>query len=493
MPQPGEIRRGATETVQWDGSRWNPVDDQTSAASSDSGVGGFLSDLYHGVTEHPLDTLKGFFQGAAQGAPTATRIAQVALPLATGGTSIPVQMAIGAGTQAVADLADKIAGDPSAPSSLTDALEHAATGAIAPGILGAAGAGVRAIAPYAQKGTIGGTTGALVGGYEGYKLHGIPGALEGAALGAMGGSKLANKFGDLFSAEEEAAPVVGRVVKAGSPGASPTTAEDVLDGILNDYRQQPAETPYAPNTNPTPDVRSVDRGNLTVPPEPSPAAAAHSAAEEFNIRQNAPYGEGAIMPSAVQPTEFRAAALDGLNAPQTAPPHDVDYQLLTGKPYMPASEVVDTAEPAQTSPSQADVDALVNQIPSTQVPASLRALDTHTGDPSTIGEWFDRGSFDTGAQAAPLKGEEGYAYDPTSANLRADPQTAVNDLLQAREDALQRGDLSAARGYSRDISQRNKAGFNIATGKRLPFKKGISVLKVKLPASVASGTDNIPF
>jgi hypothetical protein len=148
-------------------------------------------------SEHPaLATVKGFLSGAATGLPTAARIAQVALPVVTGGTSIPVQMAIGAGAQGLADLADRAAGDPSAPQTATGALAHAATGAIVPGGVGGARLAVDAVKPLAAKVASGGVPGAMLGGYLGYRHGGVLGALEGAALGGAGGSAL-GKLGRL--------------------------------------------------------------------------------------------------------------------------------------------------------------------------------------------------------------------------------------------------------------------------------------------------------
>lgn len=131
MPQVGERRVGRTETVEWDGARWTPVPHQASGAE-----GGYHPGLAD--SEHPgLAALKGFISGGATGLPTAARIAQFGLiPLLTGGASIPAQMAIGAGSQGMADLADKAAGDPNAPQDFGDFMTHAATGAIGPLVVG---------------------------------------------------------------------------------------------------------------------------------------------------------------------------------------------------------------------------------------------------------------------------------------------------------------------------------------------------------------------
>lgn len=237
-------------------------------------------------SEHPVSTwLKGFAQGGAEGLPTAARIAQVALPFATGGASIPAQMAVGAGTQALADLADRAAGDPNAPQTFTDYLTHAATGAILPGVIGGAGKAISALAPLASKGTTGGLIGAGLGGYEGYKRGGVMGGVEGAALGTAGGSVLANKLGKLSQAV--------RGLKNEVPAAE--GLERYMPNTSG-YRGAPQSTevpgstykPFTPGA-----YRNVSQ--FTGPTSP--------VAEAENVAANASYGEGHVIPGQL-PSEY---------------------------------------------------------------------------------------------------------------------------------------------------------------------------------------------
>ncbi len=446
MPQVGEIRRGSTESVQWDGSRWQPVEHQPQGEDA-----GFLSDLYHGVTEHPLDTLKGFLQGSATGLPTAARIAQVALPFVTAGASIPAQMAVGAGTQALADIADGVAGDPSAPKTFGDFLTHAATGAVAPGILGGAAKLVKAVRPLASKGSVGGVGGAALGAYEGYKRGGITGALEGAAIGGMGGSALANKLGKFGSA---AAPEAEEAIEGGigTQPKAPATGKNVYyhaDEPLPQYGGSQGKTYY-------------NQPAETV----SPTTRTPSAAEKFNIERNAPYGEGAIMPSTVRPSEFRSPSLEGLDAPQSGKPADVDYYALTGKTHLPDVEPVSAGESVpQEQPTHDFVDQWLNEqsgkgfdwpeaggrfepdaagshklVTDEALPDSLKAID----------RMFGPGATDL--SGAPLQSTSGFKG---ANNLLYDPQTPGSYL---REQFLSAEDPAERDFLGRALRQRLRLG-----------------------------------
>lgn len=484
MPQVGERRSGPTETVEWDGSRWNPIA-QTSAEAG-----------YHpGLNTSPTEAmLQGFLSGASEGALSPQGKAAI-----SGGAALlgPAGIPVAAGAEGLAALLGTHYGVSDAPQSFGEAAADVAEPTASTALFGAAiPAGLKYAATLPK--TVTGAGGALYGGYKGYKYGGIPGAIEGAVLGGTTGTampRLLRAIGGLAGGAAEADNVAVRPA-----GTKAQTLNDVLDGILNDYRQEPAETPYTRNTNPTPDVRSIDRGNLATPPAPEPPVSPlpHAdSAESDNILHNMPFGEGRAMPTPILPTELRNAALDGLNAPGNPDSlgFDTDYKNLTGQNSLPRANVVETAATPQVSPTHADVNSLIDAMGSANTPAAsqLSDVDTHEGEPASLGQWFDRGSFDSGAQAAPMKGEEGYTYNPESANLRADPQTAIDDLLQARRDAINRGDLTTARQYAKDISQRNKIALSLK-GYGRPFNKGISVLKVKWPASVSALTPpDIPF
>lgn len=61
------------------------------------------------------------------------------------------------------------------------------------------------------------------------------------------------------------------------------------------------------------------------PANPKASFQASLAAAEENALRNAPYGEGAVLPSNIMPTELRDQALEGLRTPQ-AKPYDMDYK-----------------------------------------------------------------------------------------------------------------------------------------------------------------------
>jgi hypothetical protein len=252
MPQIGEVRKGASESVRWDGARWQPQGNPNVSAVPAS------------ETDNPwIARMKGFLSGAASGLPNAAKIVQVAAPFVTGGASIPLQMAIGGGTQALADLTSRAAGNSDAPQTFSDLLLRAAEGAAIPGVLGGAMKGIQAIRPLATKGTMGGVGGAMIGGYEGGKRGGVTGALEGAALGAAGGSTLANKFASFRGLSgaakdaEQAVPAVERemggfasqpkatyINRPNTPFTGPTRpAEDMWPARETAWAATPTQTP----------------------------------------------------------------------------------------------------------------------------------------------------------------------------------------------------------------------------------------------------------
>lgn len=177
MPDINERRSAHGETRQWDGTAWRPVPAGPSSEPSTAGLfsGGLsmldqkpneptsaLTDLYHGITEHPMDTLKGFFRGGAEGLPAAAKVIQTTGPMIaaglTGGASIPLQMAVGGGSQVAADLLGKAVGDPDAPQTFGDFIKRAGTGAAIPAAFAGTIRGAQAIgrgAPGAIDGALG--------------------------------------------------------------------------------------------------------------------------------------------------------------------------------------------------------------------------------------------------------------------------------------------------------------------------------------------------
>lgn len=228
MPQPGEVRHGASESVQWDGSRWQPIGPAAALPSTDHpsvdmlGIPGLEeianlpSNLVKGVQaapdvarnlfSHPGATLKGFVQGASEAAtPGRTGL----LALLTGGATLPATLAA-AGGQATAEAGRVLTHTSNAPQSFPDAALEVAGAAAMPGLAGAEGA--LAAKAGGQAKLVKGAIGAGLGGYEGYKYGGIPGMVAGAAGGAaVGGGKvrLPGRLGalsDLLSPAEAETP-----------------------------------------------------------------------------------------------------------------------------------------------------------------------------------------------------------------------------------------------------------------------------------------------
>ncbi len=209
MPQQGEIRHGSTESVQWDGSRWNPITTQKGSVDNPVSFGWLdavpglrdalnipvnavkgaqaLPDVVRGLVHEPAATLKGFAGGVSEAA-TPGRLGLLAL--LTGGATLPAALAAGGG-EALAQ-GTRVATDaPNAPQSFPEAAGNVAEAAAVPAIAGA----VQAVPGVVQR--LGGTRklgsrilGAGYGGYEGYQHGGLGGMLGGAVAGGIAGDVL---------------------------------------------------------------------------------------------------------------------------------------------------------------------------------------------------------------------------------------------------------------------------------------------------------------
>ncbi len=209
MPQQGEIRHGSTESVQWDGSRWNPITTQKGSVDNPVSFGWLdavpglrdalnipvnavkgaqaLPDVVRGLVHEPAATLKGFAGGVSEAA-TPGRLGLLAL--LTGGATLPAALAAGGG-EALAQ-GTRVATDaPNAPQSFPEAAGNVAEAAAVPAIAGAA----KAVPGVVQR--LGGTRklgsrilGAGYGGYEGYQHGGLGGMLGGAVAGGIAGDVL---------------------------------------------------------------------------------------------------------------------------------------------------------------------------------------------------------------------------------------------------------------------------------------------------------------
>lgn len=275
MPQAGEIRRGSTEAVQWDGSRWQPlaaaaptsVDHPRSFGWLDAVPGlrdvlnlpenlvkgaQALPDVARGLVHEPGATLKGFAQGSSEAA-TPGRIGL--LSLLTAGATAPAALAA-AGGEALAQ-GTRVATDaPNAPQSFPEAAGNVVEAAAVPGLAGAlkaVPAGVERLG--GTRKVAGGLIGAGLGGYEGYRYGGVPGALAGAVAGGTlgGGSPSMRALRSVLGSGAEA-ETVSDVAPAGverfKPNRSGIPASKEVPGF-----SMPKETQGAPPTTDLP--RSV--------------------------------------------------------------------------------------------------------------------------------------------------------------------------------------------------------------------------------------------
>lgn len=492
MPQVGERKTIGDVTGEWDGQTWRQVETAAPSSHFDPNaepsyglldyIPGFkdtlnlpinairgaqaIPDVVRGLKNHPLDTLKGFLQGASE-ATTPARAGTLAL--LTGGASLPAAGWAVAGNTAAQGV-KAATGSAKAPHSIPQALLEDAEAAAIPAI--PAGVGKASTALRLSAKAAGGGTGAVLGGLEGYRRGGVPGAVEGAVLGGTFGTALSS-------------PRVSRILRGLDPEAA--APSDVPEG---GFAQQPKTNGRL--------VKDVSYGDK-LPDWFEKGQTSEDYWPQREIRSGEPSGPTEMSPRIVGKSPSLSDSLvDALDHVRTS------SEPATETSGPPAQTMTSAGKPAV---SQTRYDELMNRfgggvkaepVDATQsinrsssdvaddiIPKSFEGLDDA---PKTMGDWFDRGSDISGAQAAPMKGEEGYVYDPESANLRDDPRTSIDDLLKAREDALTSNDLETARALSHSISQRNKIALNI-NGYGRPFNKGISVLRVKMPPSISSIED----
>ncbi len=256
MPEKGEIRRGATESVQWDGSRWTPlasarpstVDNPTSFGWLDAVPGlrdvlnlpsnivkgaEALPDVARGLVHEPAATLKGFAGGASEAA-TPGRVGLLAL--LSGGATLPAALGA-AGGEALAE-GGRVATDaPNAAQTFPEAAGNVLEAASVPAVAGALKAVPGAVERTGGTRNVAGRVlGAGFGGYEGYKYGGIPGALAGAAaggsLGGNGGSRTLRALRAVIGAPEAAEATAPAAIARPAAAIEPPVRPDVtLSGI----------------------------------------------------------------------------------------------------------------------------------------------------------------------------------------------------------------------------------------------------------------------
>lgn len=500
MPVPQEQRTVNGETREWNGSRWEPVRDLSQDnISRDAGVFGNLAkipqaigalpDIGRGLVSHPWETMKGFMGGAAEAA-TPAKLGTLAA-LGTGGASIPAQMAVSSGAEALAQALQLGTGSPDAPKSFGDA------------------AG-RTIGAGAITGAVGGTMKGLGAGYRAVKNAGplVDSALE---LGShVTGLKTLSKMGQavrgITGGAEAATPAtkytqgIGRTdsISREVPGYTMPNDTAPLGGTPGP-KSWPIEGGPLPREKPVFDVpESVKRATDSQPSRG--AAAAHSAtngtitAAERTQLLNAGYSEDMIarmgkLPATPTPNMPARPGGIGARAPANgaAQAEQVAAGPLKAGGTQPPESIQQIAPPVQApdvsakyafdSPSGAQfhisggpsdrstvgikgLKELGIEVPehtpsayepgaSAAPPPSIQALTSEADIPTAprlhapqydqpfnsedMTDVWGPGSQrmdGTMSQARPMKGDADYVYEPASPNLKYDPQTPTSYLRE---------------------------------------------------------------
>lgn len=251
MPQPGERRSGATETVEWDGSRWHPVAGDGGGENPHPWINPSPQEGYHpsvSDSNHPwLAAMKGLLSGSSEAATPGKvgALASIAMAPETFGLSIPAGAAVAGGTTAALDLMRSHFGTGNAPKSGNEFVGDVVGSAAIPAVGGAIGKGASMLGDAVGHRKVGTALGAATGGYEGYQHGGVPGAVVGAvtggAAGAFGQTKF-QKLAKLFGIGEEAAAApaaeeLGGFAPGASRGRSTSTpiSHNEMSGDIPDY------------------------------------------------------------------------------------------------------------------------------------------------------------------------------------------------------------------------------------------------------------------
>lgn len=439
MPQVGERRVGRTETVEWDGARWTPVPHQASGAE-----GGYHPGLAD--SEHPgLAALKGFISGGATGLPTAARIAQFGLiPLLTGGMSIPAQMAIGAGSQGMADLADRAADDPNAPQDFGSFMTRAATGAIGPAVVGGGmkllskvpGAalavasrmpgkiGLAAKAATALRAGMPEAEGAAAAGYTPSRPKTIsysnrPGAASGDIPTASGWQEPHAVDTDLVSTLDRYMPNTSRATAA--------ETSSVGAGRVPYARPQAVEPPalegldrYMPNSGAPAAAESTSIGAGRTPfarPQVRPSAEDVAKASQYGIPDSLASLDGDAITAAPKPMtvlEQLRAGIDPTKISTTAPvATEADYAARAAS-MAPRSAPASAAATRAVATAPAPIPA---PVPTPRINASLAALEPAEQGIADVGLFRSGAGLPGQMTPSELKGIEDFGQGVYDAEL----------------------------------------------------------------------------
>src|SRR6202049_4756252 len=249
-PMLGERRVGKTETVEWQGDQWAPVQHDPNVAPG--GSAGYHPGLN---TSSGNAMLQGFLSGSA-GEVTPGKVGTIAAlagALPSGGASLLPLAAGAAGAMGGAEAVQSHYGTPNAPQSGMEALGGMLEAGAAPIVSGAMAKAPGMLASLPAK--VSGAGGAALGGYEGYKTGGIPGAVVGAAGGYAACTKLpwaVRQLGKLvgMGGEEAIGSEVSGAAKAAESDAGGFTGNSSTIGKMPNR----PTVPWNPaNTRPTED------------------------------------------------------------------------------------------------------------------------------------------------------------------------------------------------------------------------------------------------
>jgi hypothetical protein len=143
----------------------------------------------------------------------------------------------------------------------------------------------------------------------------------------------------------------------------------------------------------------------------------HAEANAHNIERNAPYGEGAVLPSETLPTELRDAANEGLNFPDNGRTYDTDLSMILPRVPKFTFEAGIADRPGLTVdlPQQAGQQRLQSAVQGLSQSDSFAGLPTDADVTSAVSNRNATGKWSTdrmpyAEQPAPIEGDMAMPY-----------------------------------------------------------------------------------
>lgn len=503
MPQPGETRKGATETVQWDGSRWQQIPHDTSDQQPQgSAIGRFLSgaasttpfnpmNVLHAVL-HPIDTATSIVGTPAVEGVSALqhfknaitnpgnegglgRLAEFVQGVRDTGGAVPLigKAAVDAGGKIgngdIAGGAGELAGLASS-AALPSAIRNSGRG------ISAVGRGAEAVGNATTRlSPLGAVEGALNGDWKGAALAAAPYALK---YGGQGLQSLGDAIDGLVNPEPAQGPLP-TVTDQGNVRAPQTT------NLL-----RPARTSTAAPTAPAAgwDVNPDFQKFASDSPVTTDTGANANAQEYMsNLLRGGVMDRAAAMGDATM-NSLRKAGYDVPATGGISSYADID-RLVASRPSVEGITPVEEPPVAQSQPNDTAVDSMLDDLGTrlTQVPTSFAKVngqsvpvDETPAQPTMPSSWekFSSAS-DNGTRSAapevPLPDSmnaidkmfgpgstdlQGQSFQSTAGrggnNLLYDPQTPTDYL---REQYLDPNASDADRSFlGRALRQRLRLG-----------------------------------